>query len=51
MMQISKVGKARFNDRIYMIGETEFRIKQYTQISKNIIWGEAVTQNVHREGK
>ena len=31
-MQISNVGKARFNDRIYMIGETEFRIKEYIQI-------------------
>ena len=49
-MEISKVGKARFNDRIYMIGETELRIKQYTQISNKILWGEAVTQNVHREG-
>ena len=42
MMQISKVGQARFNDRIYTIGETDFRIKQYTQISNNIFWGEAV---------
>ena len=49
-MQISTVGKARFNDRIYMTGETEFRIKQYTQILNNIIQGEAVSQNVHRKG-
>ena len=38
-----------FNDRIYMIGENKCRIKQYTQISYNICWGEAVSQNVHRQ--
>ena len=33
-----------------MIGETEFRIKQYTQILNNIYWAETVSQNVHRKG-
>ena len=33
-----------------MIGETKFRFKQYTQIMNNIRWGEAFSQNVHREG-
>ena len=33
-----------------MIGETKFRVKQYTQIMINIRWGEAVSQNVNREG-
>ena len=48
-MQILNVGKARFNDRIYMISETKFSIKQYTQILNNIRWGEAISQNVHTE--
>ena len=42
--------KTGFNDRIYMIGETKFGVKQYNQITNNISWGEAVSQNVHREG-
>ena len=43
MMQISKVNKTGFSDRIYMIHETKFRVKQYTQITNNI-WGEAVSK-------
>ena len=35
-MQIGKVSKTGFNDRIYMIGKTKFRVKQYTQITNNI---------------
>ena len=37
----SIVSSGGYNDRIYMIGETKFRIKQHTQIS-NICWREAI---------
>ena len=47
---ISKVGKIGFNDRIYMISGTKFRVEQYTQISNSIHLGETVSKNVHKEG-
>ena len=49
-MQISKVSKTGFIDRIYMIAETKFRVKQYIQVMNKTHWGEGVSRNVHREG-
>ena len=45
-MKVSEANKTGFDNRIYVIGETNLCIKQNTQIVYNICGREAITQDI-----
>ena len=48
-MKVPEANKTRFDDRIYVIGETKLCIKQNTQIAYNICGRETITQDIDRK--